>query len=81
LNICTRPLGKPRTRWKDIVRREASHILEYENGGDEKTEKNGGAFLDGVQRPEVAVRPQMGGFKVKVKVKVKVSRPKLSRNF
>jgi len=55
-------VGKPRTRWKDIIRREASQILEYEDGGDEKIEQNGGAFFDGVQRPEVAVRPQMDGF-------------------
>jgi hypothetical protein len=56
-------LGKPRTRRKDVVRRETSQILEYEDGGDEKkTEKNGGVFFDGIQRPEVAVRPRMDGF-------------------
>jgi hypothetical protein len=62
LIICTRLVGNPRTRWKDVVRRETSRILEYEDGGDEKkTEKNEGSF-DGVQRPEVAVRPQTDGF-------------------
>ena len=55
-------MGKPRTRWKNIVRREALQILEYEDGDDKTTEKNGGVFFDGVQRPEVAVRPQMDGF-------------------
>lgn len=55
-------MGNPSTRRKDAVRRETSQILEYEDGGDEKkTEKNGGAFFDGVKRPEVALRPQMFG--------------------
>jgi hypothetical protein len=45
-------VGKPTRRWKDVVLRETSQILEYEDGGDEKkTEKNGRAFFDGVQRP------------------------------
>jgi hypothetical protein len=40
-------VGKPRTRWKDVVRRETSQILEYEDGCDgKKTEKNGGALME-----------------------------------
>ena len=54
---------KTTNKMKDVVRREASQILEYEDGGDEKTEKNGGAFFDGVQRPEVVVRSKMDGFR------------------
>jgi len=55
-------VGKPITRWKDVVRRETSQILEYEDGGDEKkTKKNGGVFFDSVQRPEVDVWSQMDG--------------------
>jgi hypothetical protein len=29
-------VGKPTTIWKDVVRRETSQTLEYEDGGDEK---------------------------------------------
>jgi hypothetical protein len=40
-----RPVAKPGTRWEDIVLRDTSQILEYEDGGDkQKTEKNGGVF-------------------------------------
>ena len=39
------PVGKPRTRWEDVVRRDASHILGTIGGREEwKTEKNGGVF-------------------------------------
>jgi hypothetical protein len=39
------PVGKPRTRWEDVVRRDTSQILGTRCGGEEwKTEKNGGVF-------------------------------------
>jgi hypothetical protein len=38
------PVGKPRTRWEDIVRRDTSQILGTRGGGEEKTKKNGGVF-------------------------------------
>jgi hypothetical protein len=38
-------VGKPGIRWEDVVLRDTTQILEYEDGGDEqKAEKNGGAF-------------------------------------
>jgi len=41
----TRKVGKPGIRWEDVVLRDTTQILEYEDGGDEqKAEKNGGAF-------------------------------------
>jgi hypothetical protein len=40
-----RPVGKARIIWGDVVLRDTSQILEYEDGGDEqKTEKDGGVF-------------------------------------
>jgi len=42
----TRQVGKPGIRLEDVVLRDTTQILEYEDGGDErKTEKNGGVFL------------------------------------
>jgi hypothetical protein len=39
------PLGKPRTRWEDVIRRDTSQILETRGGGEEwKKEKNGGVY-------------------------------------
>jgi len=39
------PVGKPKTRWEDVVRRDTSQILGTRGGGEEwKTEKNGGVF-------------------------------------
>jgi hypothetical protein len=38
-------VGKARIIWGDVVLRDTSQILEYEDGGDEqKTKKNGGVF-------------------------------------
>jgi len=37
----TRPVGKPRTRWKDVVRRVTAQIVGITGL---KTEKNGGVF-------------------------------------
>jgi hypothetical protein len=37
----TRPVGKPRTRWKDVVRRDTAQIVGIIGM---KTEKNGGVF-------------------------------------
>jgi hypothetical protein len=39
----TRPVGKPRTRWKDVVWRDRSRILGI-RGDEQKTEKNGGVL-------------------------------------
>jgi hypothetical protein len=51
-----RPVGKPRTRWEDVLK-DTSQILEYEDGGDEqKTEKNRSSSEDG-QGPEGAIAP------------------------
>ena len=42
-----RQVGKPGIRWEDVVLRDTTHILEYEDRGDEqKTERNGGVFWD-----------------------------------
>jgi hypothetical protein len=37
----TRPVGKPRTRWKDFVRRDTAQIVRITGL---KTEKNGAVF-------------------------------------
>jgi hypothetical protein len=37
----TRPVGKPRTRWKDVVRRVTAQTVGMTGM---KTEKNGGVF-------------------------------------
>jgi len=51
--------GKPGIRWEDVVLRDTTQILEYEDGGDEqKTEKNGGSS-EIEQGPEGALAPQM----------------------
>jgi hypothetical protein len=51
-------VGKPRTRWEDILK-DTSQILEYEDGGDgQKTERNGASSEDG-RGPEGAIAPQM----------------------
>ena len=40
-----RQVGKAGIRWEDVVLRDTTQILEYEDGGEEqKAEKNGGAF-------------------------------------
>ena len=42
----TRPVGRPRTRWVDVVQRDALQMLGYEDGGEElKIEMNGGIFF------------------------------------
>jgi hypothetical protein len=42
-----RPVGKPRTRWEDVVRRNTSQILRKRRRGDEqKTEKNMDVFSE-----------------------------------
>ena len=44
------PVGKPKTRGEDVVRRDTSQILGIIGGGEErKSEKNGGTFW---RRPE-----------------------------
>jgi hypothetical protein len=37
----TKPVGKPRTRWKDVVRRVTAQIVGITGM---KTEENGGVF-------------------------------------
>jgi hypothetical protein len=38
-------VGEPKTRWEDVVLRDTSQIIEYEDRGDEqKTENYGGVF-------------------------------------
>jgi hypothetical protein len=53
-----RQVGKPRTRWEDVIRRDKLQILGREERGDEhKTRMEG--FAEGGQSPEGAVAPQM----------------------
>jgi hypothetical protein len=38
----TKPVGRPRTRWVDVVQRDALQLLGQEDGGEElRTEMNG----------------------------------------
>jgi hypothetical protein len=47
-----RPVGKPRTRWEDIIWRKTSQILGIQGWRRQETEKNGG------HGPEWAVAPK-----------------------
>jgi len=41
----TRPVGRPRTRWADVVQRDALQLLGQEDGREELSiEKNGGVL-------------------------------------
>ena len=41
----TRPVGRPRTRWADVVQRDALQLLGQEDGGEElRIEMNGGVL-------------------------------------
>ena len=39
-----RPVGKPRTRWEDVVLKDTSKLLGIGGLGQQKTEKSGGIF-------------------------------------
>jgi hypothetical protein len=40
----TRPVGRPRTRWADVVQRDSLQLLGEEDGGEELKTGSGGAL-------------------------------------
>jgi len=57
-----RPVGKPRTRWEDVVRRETSQILEIRGWRRRAADREEWRRRPrGAQGPEGAAAPQMAG--------------------
>jgi len=58
----TRPLGRPRTRWADVVQRDALQLLGIRGWRRSAENRDEWRRLEGDQGPEGAVAPYMEGY-------------------
>jgi hypothetical protein len=58
----TRPVGRPRTRWMDVVQRDALQLLGIRGWRSKAANRDEWRHLEGGQSPEGAVVPYMDGW-------------------